>query len=483
AGAAAAPGNQQGTAGSSSAASGAASASGSAAPTGQSGSEYGKVKIGAVPASVEEIKLRQEALSKNSDLAKLHKTLVIAGLISEDEFWSTRKHILETQAIQSQLRKGESSTWLDLAPMTQASGDFKYTITPNVARRIFKEYPQVKRAYIDNVPHKVNEKLFWKKFVASQFFNRGRSADSAKGNRDDIFDKCMREEDSVFNNTARYDLDHLTKLLDLTRTEEDSVETGNAPDFTMRPALMDNKLSLLRRFNHHSELVLQSVLNSKRKQTDNDHKAVDKTLEEATHLEDLETPHPEKKIKLSIQDRTRYFTSLSKGASDSKQSQGSHNLGHTDPGSACAPLHVSFNISRPLDNCGDTQKTMDIISHSAHIMALQKRPNRIQELRIPDDINLAVAECHGAGTEMLRHLWSLIRLPPTPERQKRAEKIAAAFDGVHARIRDTIARANTADSKNAKLGPIVEKMLQPIAHSLNVGKSTFENRPRAKATT
>ncbi|KAJ2338441.1 RNA polymerase II transcription factor B subunit 1, partial [Coemansia sp. RSA 2618] len=157
-------------------------------------SEYSKVHIGAVPASADDIKLRQEVLSKNSDLAKVHKSLVISGLVPEDEFWSTRKHILETYAIQSQLRKGESSTWLDLAPTTQETGNFKYTITPNVARRIFKEYPQVKRAYVENVPHAVGEKEFWKRFVASQFFNRGRSTDAFKG-RDKIFDKCVDEED------------------------------------------------------------------------------------------------------------------------------------------------------------------------------------------------------------------------------------------------------------------------------------------------
>ncbi|KAJ2130720.1 RNA polymerase II transcription factor B subunit 1, partial [Coemansia sp. RSA 921] len=46
--------------------------------------EYGKVKIGAVPASADEIKLRQEVLAKNRDLAKVHKTLVIPGLVPED---------------------------------------------------------------------------------------------------------------------------------------------------------------------------------------------------------------------------------------------------------------------------------------------------------------------------------------------------------------------------------------------------------------
>ncbi|KAJ2712373.1 RNA polymerase II transcription factor B subunit 1, partial [Coemansia spiralis] len=180
--------------------SGAVAAAAAAPPA--ASTEYSKVRIGAVPASVEEIKLRQEVLSKNGDLARVHKSLVLAGLVSEDEFWSTRKHLLETSAIQSQLRKGETSAWLELTQVSQETGNFKSTITPNIARRIFREYPQVKRAYMDNVPHKVGEKTFWKRFVASQFFNRGRTGDGYKG-RDSIFDKCSVEEDSAFSDSRK----------------------------------------------------------------------------------------------------------------------------------------------------------------------------------------------------------------------------------------------------------------------------------------
>ncbi|KAJ1996713.1 RNA polymerase II transcription factor B subunit 1, partial [Coemansia thaxteri] len=436
------------------------------------------VKIGLVPASAEEIKLRQEVLSKNIELAKLHKSLVVSGLISEDEFWSTRKYILETQAIQSQLRKGESSTWLDLAPTTQESGNFKYTITPNVARRIFKEFPQVKRAYIENVPHVINEKLFWKRFVASQFFNRGRSADTARSSRDKIFDKCTQEEDALFDNTARYDLGLLTSLLDLTRTEEDSVETGNAPDFTMRPASKDNKLALIRRFNRHSEIVLQSVLNNKRKVGPLDSKRADQEIEASTTLEDLEAAVEEKKVKLNIQDRTRYFTSMQSDPSDESRASGAQNRGPIDPSSIRASLQISFEISQPVASAGNAQKTMVSMLDSAHKAAMQRRPDRIQELGIPEDLSHAVAECHGAGTEMLRHLWALLRLAPTGDRQAKAEKIVAAFDGVLKRIQETIVKANASKSKGADMGSMIEKMLQPIMTSLHAGKQAYEQRSK-----
>ncbi|KAJ1730693.1 RNA polymerase II transcription factor B subunit 1 [Coemansia sp. Benny D160-2] len=441
---------------------------------------FGNVKIGAVPASAEEIKLREEVLAKNIELSKVHKSLVVSGLISEDEFWSTRKHILETQAIQSQLRKGETSAWLDLTPSTQESGNFKYTITPNIARRIFKEFPQVKRAYVDNVPHKVSEKVFWKRFVASQFLNRGRSSDSSgRGSRDPIFDRCTQEEDVVFGNSARFDFAYLSRLLDLTRTEEDSMETGNAPDFTMRPTTRDSKLSLIRRFNHHSELVLQSVLNSKRGIVlASDHKAADRALEQATTLSDLREHAPEKRVKLNIQDRSRYFTSLVKEENGGVDILSANSAKPTDSESIRAALRVNFDIARPLDGCGDPQTTMASMLGAVHKLAAQSRPNRIEELGIPEEITTAIAECHGAGTEMLRHLWALLRLPLTVERRQKAEKIVNALAGVENRIRETIIRANAIESKNAALGATVERMLQPITDSLESGKAAFTSRMR-----
>ncbi|KAJ1963348.1 RNA polymerase II transcription factor B subunit 1, partial [Dipsacomyces acuminosporus] len=437
--------------------------------------EYGKVKIGAVPASADEVKLRQDVLSKNAELAKLHQSLVLSGLISEDEFWSTRKHILETHAIQLQLRKGESSTWLDLAPDTQDGGNFKYTITPNIARRIFKEYPQVRKAYMDNVPHKIGEKQFWKRFLASRFFNRSRSTSAMKGNPDSIFDECLRDEDKLLSDAKRIDSEFIISLLDLRRTEEDSVETGNALDFTMRPGRYSESLSLIRRFNHHSEMVLQSALKSKRKQAapSSSQKPASATLGEAIVLDDLELAPAEKKVKLKIQDQTRYFTSLSKSDISSSGS-GRHGQ---DPNGHAA-FSVSFDISRPLGGCGDPQKSMGSLLGSVRRLTLQSRPNRIEELNIPDELNKAVAECHGAGTEMLRHLWALLRMPPTAERRQKAEKIVAAFDGVHRRIRETITKANSAESSSGgvNLGSIIEQMLQPIIESLSAGKKAFEAR-------
>ncbi|KAJ1950627.1 RNA polymerase II transcription factor B subunit 1 [Linderina macrospora] len=470
--AAAGAGNAAGAAGAGSAA-GTNGAGKGATSMGSLHPEFARVKIGSDPASADDIKLRQDVLSKNVDLAKLHRALVVSGLVSEEEFWSTRKHILETQAVQSQLRKGDSSTWLDLAPTTQDGGNFKYTITPNIAKRIFKEYPQVKRAYIDNVPHKIGEKQFWKRFLASRFFNRNRSTSAMKGNPDSIFDTCLRDEDNMLGDPERFSSQFIMRLLDLSRTEEDSVETGNVPDFTMRPGRFNESLSLIRRFNHHSELVLQSAIGTKRKELSapSASEAVDRELDKAIVLPDLEVPRPEKRVKLNIQDQSRYLTSLVKGdvsmrSSDDEMQQ------------RRSTFSISFDLSQSLEGCGNTQRTMAALTGSVRRVAFKSRPNRIKELSIPSSLNKAVEECYGAGTEMLRHLWAIMRVPMTPEKRQKADKIIAAFDSVHRHIRDTVTKANSAESKNANLGSTIEQMVQPVIDSLKAGKKEYERRVR-----
>ncbi|KAJ2399275.1 hypothetical protein GGI10_006439, partial [Coemansia sp. RSA 2530] len=197
---------------------------------------------------------------------------------------------------------------------------------------------------------------------------------------------------------------------------------------------------------------------------------------EATVLEDLDAPEAEKRVKLNIQDKSRYFTSMTTDANDNAPGSDARERGQANASSVRSALKISFDISRPLASCGNAQTTMASMLSSAHRLATQRRPNRIQELHIPDDLNRAVAECHGAGTEMLRHLWALLRLPPTADRQTKSAKIVAAFDGVLRRINETIVKASTAESKNANLGSTVERMLQPITTSLHTGKQAYERR-------
>lgn len=53
-------------------------------------------------------------------------------------------------------------------------------------------------------------------------------------------------------------LDKIRRAIDLTATQEDHIDSGNAPDFTMRPGANTQVLPLIRRFNRHAMRVLET---------------------------------------------------------------------------------------------------------------------------------------------------------------------------------------------------------------------------------
>ncbi|KAI9022233.1 hypothetical protein CLU79DRAFT_177661 [Phycomyces nitens] len=269
----------------------------------------------------EEFMARRQLLSTSRELHMLHMELVVTGKsVSEEEFWSSPyvkriRQKLKKDAISREGRqKGKSSKMVELKPGQQEGSDVKYTLTSQIIHNIFTEFPSVKRAYDTNVPDKLSEQQFWKRFLASEFFHRSRTGGRSQLTPyDDIFDRCLQEEDDE-NSKAPEILDKIKRVIDLTATEEDHGECGNAPDFAMKPGENLQVLSLIRRFNRHSMRVLE-ISSMKPK---NDQKSVDDDIEKEIIISDLTDEPPPEKIILDIQDTRRYFESQSGGQNNIK---------------------------------------------------------------------------------------------------------------------------------------------------------------------
>ncbi|KAI8926635.1 hypothetical protein BC831DRAFT_455499 [Entophlyctis helioformis] len=263
-----------------------------------------------------DIQARQALLARDKHLARLHKELVMGGLVSEQEFWDTRRQTLINQEWLTVQKRGTSSESLaDLRPSaTDGDGsDVKYTLTAEIIHSIFTQFPGVHKAYKDNVPEKLTEKEFWTRYLASKYFHRNRV--STLGKDDELFDKYMKEDetDSVLNPK---DLSFVARnpLMDLTTTQEDHGETGNRPDTTMRPGNVRSSLPLIRRFNRHSTLVLKQAIKDTPATTAPTAAETDKLFADETVIEDLAPPRVSRFAPLSIQDPTKYFDSLSSTA-------------------------------------------------------------------------------------------------------------------------------------------------------------------------
>ncbi|KAF9201138.1 RNA polymerase II transcription factor B subunit 1 [Haplosporangium sp. Z 27] len=352
-----------------------------------------------------ELKARFELLKQNKELATLHKELVMGKHVSEEEFWESRKHLLRNKAAMDRQQKGQSSAWLDLKPETGESNDVKYVMTPQVIHSVCQQYPSIKRAYDSEVPDKLSEAEFWKRYFQSRFFHRSRSGRGANEPDDDIFDRALEEdEEETKHPPKRIKLDHINRLVDLSTTEEDHFESYTSPDSTMAAGKTKESkeaMPLIRRFNRYAQRVLNSTIGPKKSSSTSD--AFNMSgVERAIVMEDLQEHKEASRITLDIQDTRRYFESQGGGVKSSKIKEGQ------DPNEILTKCYEDFvhnevELNKPFDIPDSTFDTLmsDVKTKRAKMM-----PPKDGSQLLPAHLYQEALSCHAAGNEILRHFWA-----------------------------------------------------------------------------
>jgi len=198
---------------------------------------------------------------------------------------------------------------VDPRPETVEGGEIKIRITPQLVHDIFDEYPVVAKAYTENVPNKLSEESFWKRYFQSKLFNAHRASIRSSATQhvvkdDPIFDKYLEKDDDELEPRRKRN-EPVDIFVDLGATIQDHDETGNEKDITMQAGRQKGALPLIRKFNEHSERLLNSALGDPpakkiRLDTGEDfYRQID--------LDDLHDPETSAGIILDMQDRQRYF--------------------------------------------------------------------------------------------------------------------------------------------------------------------------------
>ncbi|KAK7472733.1 RNA polymerase II transcription factor B subunit 1 [Stygiomarasmius scandens] len=358
------------------------------------------------PAS--DFRLRKTVLLNNPDLASLHRELVIGGQITESEFWEGREHLLYAQVASEQQRKGKPGQLVDPRPET-VEGETKIRITPQLVHDIFDEYPVVAKAYNDNVPNKLSEAEFWKRYFQSKLFNAHRASIRSSATQhvvkeDPIFDKYLEKDDDELEPRRQRDID-IDMLLNLGATREDHEETGNEQDITMRAGKQKGALPLIRKFNEHSERLLNSALgegpSSKRRR-------IDDTEYEAIDLDDLHDPEASIGIALEMQDRQRYFEGRMANASadESQESLDTQEIiqSITADLQQWASKLTQLKIERKPGDAALMSMTQNV---AARLDVKSKRND------IPEALFRQMRTCQTAANEFLRQFWTATYPPIT----------------------------------------------------------------------
>ncbi|KAM5574434.1 general transcription and DNA repair factor IIH subunit TFB1-1 [Rosa sericea] len=175
--------------------------------------------------STAELELRMKLMQEDSELQKLHKQFVGSGVLTESEFWATRKKLLDGDSRKkSKQRVGfKSSMILDIKPMTDGRmNKVTFNLTDEIKYQIFALKPAVHQAYIDLVPSKMTEKDFWNKYFRAEYLHSTKNvvAAAAEAAEDEEL-AIFLKEDEILAREARQKIQQVDPTLDMEADQGD----------------------------------------------------------------------------------------------------------------------------------------------------------------------------------------------------------------------------------------------------------------------
>ncbi|KIK67231.1 hypothetical protein GYMLUDRAFT_1019663 [Collybiopsis luxurians FD-317 M1] len=422
---------------------------------------------------------RKNVFLNNPDLAALHRELVVGGHISEAEFWEGREHLIYAQLAQDSQRKGKSGVIVD--PRTETV-DGVIQLTPQLIQDTFEQYPVVAKAYSETVPAKLSEAEFWTRYFRSKLFNAHRASIRSAATQhvvkeDPIFDKYLEKDDDELEPRRQKDA-NVDLFVDLGATREDHEETGNEKDVTMQAGKQRGALPLIRKFNEHSERLLNSALgegpSSKRQRLTTDEREI-----EDIDIEDLHDPESSAGIALEMQERERYFEGRMKGT----QQDESKEEKTLDIKSIIRNTVVDLQQwDSKLAQLKVDRKAYDaaLVSMTQNVHArldVQSRKNDI-----PESLFGQMRSCQTAANEFLRQFWASICPPMTDgptlslstpaQRATKAAKMVGYLSKTHTKVAALVQSAHQQGVDPSR----VEVAMQPVLHAVERALTFYHNK-------
>ncbi|KAJ3174487.1 RNA polymerase II transcription factor B subunit 1 [Geranomyces variabilis] len=450
--------------------------------------------------TAEEFQIRLEILNANAELRELHKSLVVSGVVSEDDFWASRRHYIVYQKFVRNQRRGPSGTIVDVRPQQADAGggsapangsgsDMTFKFTDNVVTSLLAQFPPVRRAYDATVATgKMTKQEFFRRFVESKYYQRGRPGSNNSSTNpgavasNEFFETYENEDDddyALHPKKARFERRNM--LLDLGAVD---AESGNRPDATMRAGGVRASLPLIRQFNRVSEGVLRATTGagaagsgakrgdspaiggvgvntaaapagakSGNDNTNNDEVPADTLYARATELEDLRIEAEADAKPLQIGDVSAYFHSAPTEGRGAGRGGDAKTLGG----------QMRFQAGVAAWQCSLAETKIDR-AHADTVLAqlnilTRKRRRDYQRATSTAPPNKQAAALHLGAIELLRTFWT-----------SRSE---ASFDegkmaGVLAALADVGKKADALERADPACRPLLQAMRAALARAAAV---------------
>ncbi|XP_011007561.1 PREDICTED: probable RNA polymerase II transcription factor B subunit 1-1 isoform X1 [Populus euphratica] len=223
--------------------------------------------------STEELLSRMNMLRENSELQKLHKQFVSNGVLTEAEFWATRKKLLGgNTSTNSKQRTGLKSVMLsDTKPSTDSrTNKVTFTLTPEIVREIFAEKPAVHQAYLTLVPKKMSERDFWSQYCRAEYLQHSKNANAAAAAAAEAAEdeelSLFLKPDNILASETRRKIRGVDPTLDMEADEGDDYthlpDHGIVCDGSKEITELQHELyrrTLSQDLNRHAAVVLQGT--------------------------------------------------------------------------------------------------------------------------------------------------------------------------------------------------------------------------------
>ncbi|MCO5605437.1 hypothetical protein L7F22_059621 [Adiantum nelumboides] len=403
---------------------------------------------------------RMKLLSQDIELQKLHKQLVINGVLSDEDFWAARKRSLNEEAPKSSKQKTglRSAMLADIRPMHDGrTNKVTFNLTPEIIHQIFAEKPAVHRAFLAYVPSKMTEVEFWTKYCRADLIHRTQNAASVAAEADEDEHLAMfLKDDDIIAREARKKIRKVDPTVDMTADDADDylslpghgiLRDGSKERIT-EDATQINR-TLLRDINRHASVVLDgrildveglrdtmtvanALLSAKEVEAaprDDDTIQVQQRLErvhEMTKVDDLEKPESQPFVPLCIQDPRSYFDS---------QRPNAEPLGPVSSGSSGkTPLNPREVLSAFRRQCSELQAasvTGNMVVPELATRVLHELTQYISNRKfqvgnhagnfletLPRTTKEELLQLSATSHELLRHFWAAFPLTSNSLRDK-----------------------------------------------------------------
>ncbi|XP_076304171.1 general transcription factor IIH subunit 1-like isoform X2 [Tachypleus tridentatus] len=413
-----------------------------------------------------ELEEKNRMLQEDPQLFQLYRDLVVSQVITPEEFWAN--HAAQRKATVKQTVKqnvGVSAAFLaDIKPQTDGCNGLKYNITADIIESIFRTYPAVKRKHLENVPHKLSESEFWTRFFQSHYFHRDRLNTGSK----DLFSECTKNDEQDIKQALKDSLQdpfiNITSFEDKTLSGDYGVCCSDSNSRTQ--GIHAANQSMIRRFNHHSMMVLRvceseksgetvntrtcanGVLSSEKNSTSVPNGAVNQRLT-ATEINNGGHEDEEVKIKkkIKLQEKMYYEdleehnekegSTLNLTRSDRYLSGPIPDTDHDDISSE--DLLQKYNLIRSEISQWQPQLTQVLTSTQAISAlgelspggALMKSSSQVPLIEtVPPDLQQEIKQLYCALFELLRHFWSCFPTT-TPQLEEKVFRMKESLERFH----------------------------------------------------